>query len=90
MSKKKEEIKFDGSNDYIHIPLNNGEKVHTINLSSLIRLATQLYNIGYNVGHNDTVDSVFTYVNPLDFEEIHKEEAVQIIKEFVSENPDIR
>lgn len=51
-------------------------------LHPMIRLAMRLYNIGYNAGHHDTVESVFANVLEVDLENYHEEEAQEIVQDF--------
>jgi len=46
-----------------------------LDLQAVIRL----YNTGYHAGHEDTVESAYTDIQPCDMDTYHKEEVKEII-----------
>jgi hypothetical protein len=45
------------------------------------KLRMILFNCGYERGHEDTVEGVFTPIHSADFETCHKEEVDEIVRE---------
>jgi hypothetical protein len=57
--------------------------------AALLRLSTRLFNAGYALGHHETVEGTFTPIHPSDEDEIHEEEATELVEMFLDEETDL-
>jgi len=50
-------------------------------IATLKKVSVRLYNQGYHAGHNDTVESCYTDILPVDMDTYHADVVAEILKE---------